>query len=346
MKIPEYAAKYDPQNQFKTLKESYKQIEYAWNNQFDLGSIRKENIKNIIVTGLGGSAIAADLVQNFLKDELSYPFFVNRNYELPKFADENTLVIVSSYSGNTEETISVFEQAVKRKCIIVCISTGGEVEKIASQNNFPLIRLQPGFQPRYALGLSFFSLLKALQMLDIIEDQSNDVEEIINLWKKNGEELSEENNIAYEYAEKLTGFIPVIYSAADITNSIGYRWKCQFNENSKLHSFANVIPEMNHNEIIGWETYLEKQFYIKLINIIDEDYHPQVKRRFDIVSELLAEKKAEALNIKSDEKKFKTRLMDLIYLGDWISYYLALLRGHDPTEIKNINLLKEKLQKL
>lgn len=343
MKITDYVKKYDPQNQFDVLKNTFKQIEFAWNNKFNLDSLKGIKFNSIIVTGLGGSAISADLIQNFLNNELKIPFFVNRNYHAPAFINSESLLIVSSYSGNTEETISVFKEGLNTGCKIVCITTGGEVEKIAGENNIPVVKVLKGFQPRYALGLSFFSLLKILQEINIIKDQNSVVEKIISLWKEKGKEYSEENNQAVNYAEKLIGFIPLIYSAADLTSAAGYRLKCQFNENSKLHAFSNVIPELNHNEIIGWESFSEKQFNVKLINILDEEYNPQIKKRFQITSEIAANAKAEVINLESKEENFKVRLMDIIYLGDWITYYSAILRGFDPTEIKNINLLKEKL---
>ena len=343
MKITDYVKKYDPQNQFEVLKNSFKQIEYAWNNKFDLNKIKKDNFNKVVVTGLGGSAISADLMQNFLRSEMDFPYFVNRNYYLPPFADQNTLVVVSSYSGNTEETLSVFNEAIDKNCSIVCITTGGKAEIIANENKIPVIKIQPGFQPRYALGLSFFSLLRLLQELKLIPDQSEIVNKIINIWKIKANEFSAEDNSAFNLAESLIGFIPTIYSAADITSAAGYRLKCQFNENSKLHAFHNVIPELNHNEIIGWESFTEKQFQTKIITILDKEYHHQTKKRFEITAELAAKNGAEIIRLESDEKEFKLRLLDLIYLGDWISYYLAVLRGFDPTEIENINILKKRL---
>ncbi len=345
MKISEYVEKYDLQNQFDVLMNSYMLIESAWQNKINLNSLKNKKFNSIVVTGLGGSAISADLMQNFLGKEIKIPFIVNRNYFLPPFVDENTLLIVSSYSGNTEESISVFNEALNTKCTIVCISTGGKAEKISSEKNIPLVKVIPGYQPRYALGLSFFSLLKILQELALIENQDAIVKKIISLWKEKGVEYSKEDNAAFEYAKQLVGFIPVIYSAADSTSAVGYRLKCQFNENSKLHAFSNFIPEMNHNEIIGWESFNEKQFQTKVINIIDKSYHSQTKKRFEITSELASKNGAEIINLESKEENFKVRLMDLIYLGDWITYYTAVFRGFDPTEIENINILKERLAK-
>ncbi len=344
MEIKEYVQKYDPQNQFDVLVNSYKQIEFAWNNEVKISNINATEISNIIVSGLGGSAISADLMRNFLGDELSVPYIVNRNYNLPKFANKNTLFVASSYSGNTEETISALHQAIKLGCKIVCITTGGEVEEIARMNNLSCIKVQPGFQPRYALGLSFFSLLKVFQEIKLIGNQNSVVEKILSNWKTNGSKFTKEGNEAITFAESLVGFIPVIYSVSDSTNSVGYRFKCQVNENAKLHAFHHEIPEMNHNEIIGWESYQEKQFHAKIVNIVDETYHSQIQKRFSILKDIFSKTGVEIISIKSNEENFKVRLLDLIYLADWISYYLGVLRGFDPSEIDNIHTLKEKLK--
>ncbi len=343
MEITDYVKKYDAENQFNILIKTYEQVEFAWNNKFDLSSLKNRKFNSIIVSGLGGSAISADLMQNFLRSELKLPYVVNRNYFLPSFADENTLVVVSSYSGNTEETVEVFNSALTKGCKIFCITTGGKVEQIAKQKNIPVIKVLPGFQPRYSLGLSFFSLLKSFQEIGLIQDHGKIVEKIIELWKSNGKEYSKENNIAIKYAEEIIGFIPTIYSAADLTSAVGYRMKCQFNENSKLHAFHNIIPELNHNEIIGWETFKEKQFHTKLITILDDDYPVQIKKRFEITSELAAKSGAGIIRLSSKQPDYKLRLMELIYLVDWITYYTAILRGFSPTEIENINILKQRL---
>jgi glucose/mannose-6-phosphate isomerase len=344
MKIKEYVKKYDPQNQFDVLVNTYKQIEFAWKNQFTIDGFKSSDISNIVISGLGGSAISADLIKNFLGNEIEIPIVVNRNYNLPKFANKNTLFIASSYSGNTEETISSLKQAIEIGCKIACITTGGEVESIAKSKKLNCVKVMPGFQPRYSLGLSFFSLLKVFQELQLISDQTKIVKSVISLWKQKGIEYSKEGNYAYTFAESLVGFIPVIYSVADSTSAVGYRFKCQLNENSKLHAFHNEIPEMNHNEIIGWESYQEKIFHAKIINILDVTYHPQIQKRFDILKDIFSKSGVETFTLKSNEDSYKVRLLDLIYLGDWISYYVGVLRGYDPSEIDNIYTLKDRLK--
>ena len=343
MKISEFIEKYDSSNQFDVLKKTYTQIEFAWNNKIDLGSIKKKGIDSVVVTGMGGSAISADLFANFFKDELEIPFVVNRSYTLPAFVNKNTLLIVSSYSGNTEETISVFKSALKTKCRIVCITTGGKIENIAKKNKVPIVKILPGYQPRYALGLSFFTLLKVLTRIKIINVKPGLVNSIIKLYKDKSKLYSKEKNSALSYAEEILGYIPVVYSVEGFTSSVGYRLKSQFNENSKLLAFHNVLPEMNHNEIVGWESFDEKQFQTRIINIVDKEYPARVKKRLDIMNGITSESKVGVINLESHEKSFKVRLMDLIYLCDWITYYTAVLRGYDPSEIRNIDLLKEKL---
>jgi glucose/mannose-6-phosphate isomerase len=341
MQIKDFVQKYDSQNQFKVLKETYKQIEFAWNNKIELSNLKRKKFSSVVFCGLGGSAISGDLLRDYLGDEIEIHFEVIRGYNLPSYVNEKTLIIISSYSGNTEETISCFNQALKKKSSIVIISSGGILTETAKKKKFPFIKIVEGFQPRFALGLSFFSLLKVFQELGYISENRN-VKEISELWKRKGEEYSTENNYAIKIAEQLIGLIPVIYSS-EFLSSTGYRFKCQLNENSKVHSFHNIIPEMNHNEIIGWELFKEKQFQVKVINLIDVDYHHQNKKRFQILNELIKSRKVDSLSINSSEKSKKVRIMDLIFLCDWITFYMAVLRGFDPSEIDFIYQMKKSL---
>lgn len=341
MQIKDFIKKFDTQNQFNVLKESFKQASDAWNNKIDLTQLKKEKYSSIVFCGLGGSAISGDLICDYLSGELKLPFNVVRGYNLPLSVNKETLVIISSYSGNTEETVSCFEQALKKSSKIVVITSGGKIGDIAVVNKIPVVNIKGGFQPRYALGLSFFSLLKIMQELGIANEEGN-VKKIIDLWKKRGEEFSSENNQAAQIASEMIGFIPVIYSA-EFLASTGYRLKCQINENSKLHAFNHTLPEMNHNEIIGWESFKEKQFNTKVIYLTDKEYHPQIKIRFDTLKEMLAEQKVDVLTLSSNEENKKVRIMDLIFLADWISFYASVLRGFDPSEIDFIHRMKQRL---
>jgi glucose/mannose-6-phosphate isomerase len=341
MNINDFIKKYDTQNQFKVLQETYKQVSYAWNNKFAVSSLKNHKFSSIVFCGLGGSAISGDLLCDYLSGELKIPFTVIRGYHLPSFVNEDTLVIISSYSGNTEETISCFEQALKKKSKIIAITSGGKIGKIAATNKLPVVNLQSGFQPRYSLGQSYFSLLKLMQELGLANEDNN-VMMIIKLWEKRAQDYSSENNRAVQVAKDLVGFIPVIYSSEFLT-ATGYRLKCQLNENAKLHAFHNSIPEMNHNEIIGWESFKEKQFNAKVIYMMDNDFHSQNLKRFETLKEMLAEQKVEVIPLSSDQASKKVRIMDLIFLSDWISFYTSVLRGFDPSEIDFIHRMKKRL---
>ena len=341
MNIKELIKKYDTQNQFDVLQNTYKQVSYAWENKIDLSSLKEKQISSIIFCGLGGSAISGDLLCDYLSGEIKLPFNVVRGYNLPAYANSTALVIISSYSGNTEETISCFQQAITKKCKIVVITSGGKILEIASSKKIPIVKLEGGFQPRYALGQGFFSLLKLMQEIDYANEDQN-VKTINELWQKRAEEYSREGNNALRMAGELIGFIPVIYSSEYLTSS-GYRFKCQLNENSKLQAFYNSIPEMNHNEIIGWESLKEKQFFTKVIFLIDKDYNPRNLKRIEILKEILNEKKVDVLTISSDEENKKVRIMDLTLLFDWITFYLSIMRGFDPSEIDFIHRMKQHL---
>lgn len=343
MKISELTVKHDPEKLFEVLRDSYTQIQDSFDTQFSIAHDDKLNITSVVITGLGGSAIAGDFFRNLFRSELKVPVLVNRNYGLPEFCNKGTLVIVSSYSGSTEETLSSFEDAVNRGCKIFCISTGGELVKRAKAKNIPCFVLKPGFQPRYSFGLSFTALVRVLAEYGVIPHSNEFLQNSIALWKNRGEELSSEGNSAFQLAVKLLGTVPVIYGVADYTDSIVMRTKSQFNENSKVHSYFHNFPELNHNEIIGWETHAASGLKFSLLVVSDEIYHPQVKRRIEITSELIRKQGTEVYMVSSEKSEFGLRLMDIIYYLDWVTYYFAILRGKDPGEIDFIHLLKKRL---
>jgi glucose/mannose-6-phosphate isomerase len=334
---------YDTEKLNNVLKLSWQQIEYAW-KKIDLSSLNTGKINNIIITGLGGSAICGDILKNFLRNELDRPIEINRTYDLPIYAGKNTLVIVSSYSGNTEETIAALKSAIEKKCLIVVMTTGGEAENLARENNKCIVKLQKGFQPRFALYSSFFTLLRIMQDLNIIGSQDSVVVNIIDLLKRLSNNLESESGEAFKFAVSIKEYIPVIYSVTGFNDSAGKRFKCELNENSKVHAWVNEYPELNHNEIVGWETI--KESGVKYINIIisDDEISPRIKKRIEIMNELLGKEGIDILNIKGNSITFKERLFEVIYFCDWVSYYLALLNKKDPGEIDFIHTLKKRME--
>jgi glucose/mannose-6-phosphate isomerase len=340
--IQDLIIRHDPDNLFSILSNSYRQVEKAWGVDVSLPK-GLAHVRHILFCGMGGSAISGNLALNFLRDELLIPFFVNRSYAIPAWAGKETLVIASSYSGNTEETLSAFEEARGRGCHIICIANGGELGKRASEAGVPCFSLVEGLQPRFALYSIFFTLLKILENLGIVPAQSGAVEEISLLLKNNAARYREGGK-AFELAEKMMGGIIIAYSAEGITDAVGMRLKAQLNENSKAVSYHATIPEMNHNEIVAWESAREMSAKCSAVFILDEAYHPRLMKQYDAAMKVISQTGADVFELSSAKPNHKLRLFDLVYLSDWISYYLAILNNKNPGEIDNIHAVKKYLR--
>ncbi|MCL2154926.1 MAG: hypothetical protein FWH53_04595, partial [Leptospirales bacterium] len=241
-------------------------------------------------------------------------------------------------------TIAALKSAIEKKCLIVVMTTGGEVEKLARENNKCIVKLQEGFQPRFALYGSFFTLLRIMQELKIIGSQDSIVVNIIDLLKRLSNDWGTENGEAFKFAAAIKGFIPVIYSVADINDSAGKRFKGELNENSKVHAWTAEYPEMNHNEIVGWESVKESGIKYKTITILDDDISTRINKRIEIVNDILSKEGIDILSIKGKSLTFKERLIEVIYFCDWVSYYLALLNEKDPGRIDFIHTLKKRME--
>ncbi len=312
-------------------------------------NLNYKGINNIIINGLGGSAIGGDLLRSYSGYELKIPIVINRNYHLPAFADKNTLVIISSYSGNTEETISAYKDAIERKCRIVVLTSGGVIEKAARKNKNLLIKIPGGLQPRCAIGYSFFSLLILFVRLGLLKDRSSDINDTIITLEDSLKEYSNtsfEDNQALRIASLLAGKLPVVYSSVDVMDVVNLRWRGQLSENSKILAYGNLFPEMNHNELVGWklnEDILKKIVVLMLQDVEDEE---RIKHRMRITEKIFRKYAANIVDVRSEAKTLLARIFDLIYLGDWVSFYLAVLNGVDPTPVDAISKLKKELDKL
>jgi len=303
-------------------------------------------IRNIIISGMGGSAIGGDLLRSYLLYESKIPISVNRNYSLPGFADSNTLAIISSYSGDTEETLSCYEEAEQRNCKIVCLSSGGKLSFIAESKNDLLISVPKGYQPRCAIAFSFFPLLLLMQMLGVIENKSSEINRVRKLVQKKVESytrLDETQNEALRIAQLIKGKLPVIYSSSDLLDVANRRWRNQLEENSKIVAYGNFLPEMNHNEIVGWEVNNEFLKKFAVITLVDPEDHPRIKKRNQITTDLISGVAGVVVQLEGEGETRLERIFDLIYLGDWVSFYLAILNKVDPTPVEKIQYLKTKL---
>ncbi len=308
------------------------------------------HFQNVIITGLGGSAIGGDLVKSCFEDCLQIPVIVNRDYTIPAFAGEDTLVVASSYSGNTEETLSAYNNAIKNGCKTVAITTGGKLAQIAAENGTPVITIPGGLQPRAAIGMSFVPMLylfNRLGLLDVTDSQFNEMIDILReIREEMNPEVSEENNFAKQLASKVYGKIPVVYGSQGWKGIVAYRWKCQFNENSKNICYDNAFPELNHNEIVGTEAPANLLEQTEVINLRDADDSKAISVRVDVTSEIIRSRGAGVNDIWTRGDYRLAQMFSLIYTGDYVSYYLAILNEIDPSPVKAIKHLKSKLAEL
>jgi len=322
----------DKQNAYDFFKDFPKQVEKA----SKLGTDIKidDKIENIIITGMGGSALPGEILKSFLYSS-KIPIFVNKSYSVPEFTNMRSLVFAISCSGNTEETIQAYRTALGKGAHIVGISSDGKLERLCLKQKVNFIKIPEVLQPRFGYGYLFFPILNVLMNLKIMGDVSKDIERTIETLKK---PIFEER--AKDLARKLEGKIPLIYSS-DRLFAVAYKWKINFNENSKVHAFCNVLPELDHNEIVGY-TNIEGLYHVILIK--DEDDHVKIKKRFDVTKDIIKKKGIPVTEIMLRGSYPLTKMISAIYIGDWTSYYLALKYGTDPTPVKIVEELKKKLR--
>lgn len=316
-------------------------------------NINKPAIKidNIVFAGVGGSGIGAELAKIYLQGELKIPVSICRNYTLPDFAGENTLLFCSSYSGNTEETLSCFEQGLKRRSFIVTIGSGGRLKEASLKNNFTHITVPSGYPPRAGIGYMSITIFGALVKLGLIKDKENDIKELCSILsdvrdREIGSGVPAAGNISKRIAEKLYKRYCVIYGTADTTEAVGARWREQLAENAKSLSSANVLPEMNHNEIVGWKFPKGLLKGLKVIILSDKDDHERTKERVRISKEIIGKSGAEVMVLKRENGERLARVYSLVYIGDFASFYLAILNNIDPTPVDNVDYLKKELGKI
>ncbi len=340
----------DPAGMLKLQVDFYKQCEKAKQiaEKFEVSSDYK-GVKKVVVTGMGGSAVGGDLLMVYLRKSLRLPFKVNRDYDLPAFVDEETLVITASYSGNTEETLSAYNEALKAKAKVIGITTGGKMKELCDENKTPCLIIPSGLPPRASLGYMFFPMLVILTKIGIIDNQDDAIAETINLLKDLSIEMCPECETSKNHAKQLALWLyknmPVIYGSSEQTGLVALRWRNQFNENSKTFAISNILPELNHNELVGWETLVDitKSFHVMILG--DKDDHPRVKKRIEITKDIIRERVGAIEEINSRGNSLLARLFSLISLGDFVSTYLAILYDVDPTPVKVIDYLKTELAK-
>ena len=339
----------DSENLLEVIKAFPSQIEQA----IEIGKncpmfTSGDKINKIIVLGMGGSAIGGDLLRSFtngIGEEITIS--VNRNYTLPAYLDKSYHFIASSYSGTTEETLSAYNFAKNISKNILAITTGGELKQKALSDKFPVIEIPAGFQPRAALGYSFFPTLSVLLRCKAysekgIETTYSAFEELVPLLKERAVQYGtlDDSNPAVLIAGKLLGKLPVIYSADEKLDAVNLRWRGQIQENAKNAAFGNFLPEMNHNEINGWTYPAQIKETGIAVFLTDPEDNERTALRFQALRSVIEENGNEVIELTSKGEHLLTRIFDLIYLADWVSFYLAMLNKVDPTPIPLINRLK------
>ncbi len=340
---PKKMSELDSNDMLKTLERFPEQIEdVVERTDINLLPFQPDNI---VVTGMGGSAIVGDTLKSFLANRISVPIYVNRDYTLPSFVGEDTLLIVVSYSGNTEETLSAAREGMKRDAKVVAITSNGELKDLCKKERFVLLKAPTGYPPRAAFAFLFVPVLKLLSEL-LIYDSEVDIIDSVKALKELRDRIKAdvptEDNEAKKMAELIDGKIPIVYGHS-IYNAVANRWHTQFNENSEILSWYGAIPEMNHNEIVGWKGDQKREEFIPIL-LRDEKEPDKINRRIQLTKELVFEGEVEDMvEVWTDADTQLARILYLVYLGDYVSIYLALLRGKDPSPVSIIDELKSRL---
>lgn len=304
-------------------------------------------LNKIVVLGMGGSGISGDILKVLLAGSAPIPVIVNKNYTLPEYVDNKSLVIAVSYSGNTEETLEATRAAHARGAALLALSSGGKLAELAAQQGLFRVAIPGGLQPRAALGYLSLPLLTMLHGIGLAKEFSDDIKELVTMLDKKEREWGVDspisNNISKQLALDLYEKVPIVFGAAGLSGVAALRWKCQFNENGKTPCFWNQLPELDHNEIMGWERHNNFSRTFHLITLRDNREHARITRRFTVTGDLIKDSFIGRSEFSAEGGSELTRLFSLAHLSDFASAYLALLKGIDPTPVDRIELLKSKL---
>ena len=302
---------------------------------------------SIIVAGMGWSGIGGDLLKDWARNRTTVPIEVNREYQLPAYAGKRTLVLITSYSGDTEESLGAFLDALKRKCMIYCVSSGGALLENAERLKVPYLRVPGGMPPRAALPYLFVPLLKGMEKMGLVSGASEELSEALQLLEKiskdNSPEKPAKENFSKTLALNIGQTAPVVYGFG-FYRSVAQRFKQQFNENSKVPAKWEVFSELNHNEIVGWERAGELGKCFSAIFIRDKEEPTEIHSRIEITKELVGKAGLELFEVPAQGKSPLAKMLSTICIGDFTSIYLALLHSVDPTPVKTINYLKDTLK--
>ena len=329
----------DAQDALGVAEKQWQQLEYTF-------ELEKLNFKpeNIVFSGMGGSALSAQLA--LVWPIINVPFKISRNYDAPNFVSEKTLFIASSYSGNTEETLESLMQAERKGAFVVVISAGGKLTDIAKQKNYPLLVLPKVLQPRYSILYSFKALMKIFESCGLVDNEqigllpslASFLKESVVSWRPDAPTMQ---NYAKQLALDILGKSIVVYGGPK-TYSAAYFWKISFNENSKNVAWAGEYPEFNHNEFMGWTGHpLEKPYAV--IDLRSKLENLRIIKRFELSARLLSGRRPAPIIVEAKGNNDLEQMLWLVSLGEFVSLYLAILNGINPTPIDLIEKFKKEL---
>ncbi len=344
---PSHFSTVDPQDMRGHIDRWAEQCQQAWEQvQGFVPSLAVPRFQGVVILGMGGSAIGGDLLAALAADSSPVPICINRDYTLPDWVGDNTLVISSSYSGDTEETLAAFKAARRRGCHLLALSSGGQLAKLARQYSTPWLHIPYPSPPRAALGYSFIFLVGLAQRMGLLPDQSEAVDEAVHILNKRRREIGAQvptaENQAKQLALELKDRLPVIYGAG-ILAPVARRWKTQINENAKSWALWEEMPEFDHNTVasFGLPKPLLKQIYA--IALTSPAMHSRHRLRFEISAELIAREEIAQKEVEAQGQSPLAQMVSTIQFGDYVSFYLAMLYEVDPTDIPNIKYLKKRL---
>ena len=338
---------FDPQDMHGAISAFPDHLDEGWNRgaaaeDFDI----RRPFSGVLVCGMGGSAIGGDLVRALAEPTAPAPMGVVRGYDVPGWVGEGTLVVASSYSGGTEETLSAFAQARRRGARLAVVASGGELLEAARSDGIDAVEIPGGLQPRAALGYSLGALLRLARAAALLDLPDADLAGAVASARANVAILggADRSNLAVELAGSFDGHLPVVYAGAGLLEPVAMRWRTQVHENAKHPAYGNLFPELDHNEIMSFEAGPPEILRrMSVVVLRDADDHPQVQRRFAVTRELVSGQVAAWREVESAGASRLARMLSLVQLGDWTSYWLAARKGVDPTPVETIQGLKRAL---
>ncbi len=323
----------DVLNQPHQLEDALWRVESA-------GVLPLDPRSGLVVCGMGGSAIGADLASGAIGDRARRPMITSREYAPPPWVSEDTLVLCSSDSGDTEETLAAYAAAGERGAPRVVMTTGGQLAEAARADGVPVIGIPSGMQPRAAVAYMTVGALEVAALAGVTDSLRDEIDaaaallrELAEEWGPGGDADSEPKALA----RALQGQVPVVYGA-ELTTPVGVRWRAQLNENAETAAFDGVLPEMDHNEICGWGQPTFTAMFLE-----DEEQHPRVKERIELTADVVAAAGSPVERVRARGQTRTERVLSLVFLGDLLSLYLAVLNGVDPTPVARIEDLKQRL---